>query len=333
MEAPPDLSQGDKKIIFDELDLNLNRMIMQALLYGLYTGIVAITLWTIFSSPKRIRSTFPCTIIVILYGLSTILFGVNWAFLHRAFIGQGDNCYTVFKTYLDFGPWWKAYYLVSGITGGISTFLVDITIIWRCWALWDSQWQVILVPTVFVVGGTAMKGMQMFSDIRNLNDNKDVPFAAQIDWSLIYIILVLATTLLCTFLIIYRIVRYTPEISAARKIVEIFIESSAMYSLSLIIYVALVSKNLQVGYYADTIAAYVRAIAPTLLVGRVSAHANAISQRQKMVSMWENHPPLVGCFRETGTDNSHRPDGDQTVAGLSGKETFKISFITSSDDS
>ncbi len=176
----------------------------------------------------------------------------------------------------------------------------------------------------------------MFSDLRNLTDDTRL-FAAEIDWSLIYIILVLATTLLCTFLITYRIVRYTPEISASRKIIEIFIESSAMYSLSLIIYVALVSKNLEVGYYADTIAAYVRvslhrfafiqesdffkAISPTLLVGRVSAHANAISQRQKMVSMWENHPPLVGCFRETGTDNSHRPDGDQMVAGLSRKET------------
>ncbi len=34
MEAPPDLSQGDKRAIFNELDLNLNRMIMQALLYG-----------------------------------------------------------------------------------------------------------------------------------------------------------------------------------------------------------------------------------------------------------------------------------------------------------
>ncbi len=64
-----------------------------------------------------------------LYGLSTILLGVDWAFLNRAFIGHGDNCYTVFKTYLDFGPWWKAFYLVSGITGGISTFLVDITIV------------------------------------------------------------------------------------------------------------------------------------------------------------------------------------------------------------
>ncbi len=63
------------------------------------------------------------------YGLSTILVGVNWAFLHRAFIGHGDNCSTVYETYVDLGPWWKAYYLVSGITGGISTFLVDITIV------------------------------------------------------------------------------------------------------------------------------------------------------------------------------------------------------------
>lgn len=102
--------------------------------------------------------------------------------------------------------------------------------------------------------------MQMFSDIRTLTNNisKNAQFAADIDWSLIYIVLILATTLLCTFLIIYRIVRHAPEISASRKIVEILIESSAMYSLSLIIYVALVSKNLEAGYYADTIAAYVR---------------------------------------------------------------------------
>ncbi|SJL18779.1 uncharacterized protein ARMOST_22379 [Armillaria ostoyae] len=138
-----------------------------------------------------------------------------------------------------------------------------------------------------------MKGMQMFSDLRNLTDDTR-PFAAQIDWSLVYIVLVLATTLLCTFLITYPIVHYMPEITASQKIVEIFIKSSAMYTLSLIIYVALVSKNLEVGYYTDTIAVYVRAIALTLLVGCFSAHPNAILQRQKMVSTWEYHPPLVG---------------------------------------
>ncbi|KAK0222374.1 hypothetical protein IW262DRAFT_1380132 [Armillaria fumosa] len=106
------------------------------------------------------------------------------------------------------------------------------------------------------------------------------------------------------------------------------IESLAMYSLSLIIYIALqvVSRNLQAGYYADTIAAYIRAIAPTLLVGRVSAYVNTISARRKMVAMWENHTPLVGCFRDEDTNNSSichcLGDGYQMSSGTSGKETL-----------
>ncbi len=101
------------------------------------------------------------------------------------------------------------------------------------------------------------------------------------------------------------------------------------------------SKNLEVGYYADTIAVYVRvswchfpliqesdifkAITPTLLSGHVSAHASAISWHQKMVATWVNHPPLVGCFQEEDTSISHvnhfPDDGHQMLSGSSGKET------------
>ncbi|PBK62557.1 hypothetical protein ARMSODRAFT_964056 [Armillaria solidipes] len=328
MQAPPtNISQDDMKAMFGVLDLDLNRLILQSLLHGLYTGIVAVTIWTIFSSPKRLRSSFLSTIIIALYVLSTIAFGIDWAFKRHTFIQYGDNYYRVYTALVDDSPWWRANYLAGSINGGVSTLLVDITIIWRCWILWDYRWRVIFVPIVCVVGSTAMKIMQMFSDIRTLNDNisKNKGFAAEIDWSLIYVILMLAITVLCTLLIVYRIVRHAPGMSASRKIVEIFIESSAMYSLSLIIYVALVSKNLGAGYYVDTIAAYIRAIAPTLLVGRVSAHTNTVLRRQKMVATWANHPPLVGCFREEDASNSHvyhcPDDGHQMLSGSLGKET------------
>ncbi|KAK0201361.1 hypothetical protein DFS33DRAFT_979657 [Desarmillaria ectypa] len=328
MQAPPpDIPQDYKTVIFSVLDLNLNTMVLQALLHGLCTGIVMITLWTIFSSPKKLRSTFLRIIIITLYVLSTILFGMNWAFERRAFIGCGDNYYSVYTTLVDISPWWKAYFLVGGITGGTSTLLVDITIIWRCWILWDRQWRLVSLPIICAVSGTVMKVMQILSVFHDSTKeiSKTGVFAAVIDWSLIYISLTLATNITCTFLITYRIVRHTPRMSASRKIVEMLIESSAMYSLSLIVYLVLVSKNSRTGYYTDIIAAYIKTIAPTFLVGRVSAHAKASSYRQKMVAMWENHPPLVGCFREENTNNSqvcHFPDdGHQTLSGLSGKET------------
>ncbi|PBK96136.1 hypothetical protein ARMGADRAFT_1142865 [Armillaria gallica] len=311
--SPLDLCQNDRNIIFYQLDLNLNRLILQALLHGLYTGIVAVTLWNIFTAPKHLQSTFLRTIIFMLYILSTISLAMSWAFGRRAFIRYGKNCYyTVFAALVDYGPWWRANYVVGDVTGGISTFLVDITIIWRCWRLWNRQWRVIVVPILCAVAGTD-------------NVSKTNVFEVDINWALIYILLTLAIALLCTFLIIYRILRHAPEIATSRKIIAMLIESLALYSLSLIIYIALVSRNLKASYYADTIAAYIRAVAPTLLVGRVSAYANTISARQKMVTMWETHPPLVGCFRDEDTNNSSGchclDDRHQTSSGSSGKET------------
>ncbi|KAK0460267.1 uncharacterized protein EV420DRAFT_1763158 [Desarmillaria tabescens] len=328
MEVPAhDLYQDDKTIITGTLDLNLNTMILQALLHGLYTGIIAVTLWTILFGPKQLRSTFLRTIIVMLYIFLTILFGSDWAFRHRAFIEHGNNYYSVFSALVDPCPWWRAYILIGGLSGGISSVLVDVTIIWRCWVLWDRQWRIVSLPILCTMAGTVMKTMQVLSVFRTSTDDvNDVRgFVEKIDWSLSYILMTLATTLTCMLLIVYRVARQASGMSASRKIVKMLIESSAIYSLSLIVYLALVSKNLESVFYADLIAAYIKAIAPTLLVGRISAHANASSRRQQMVTMLENHPPLVGCFREEGTENTHpydsQNDGHQAVSGSSGKET------------
>ncbi|KAK0185440.1 hypothetical protein F5146DRAFT_1227837 [Armillaria mellea] len=324
MQASPlDLFQDNRGVIFDQLDINLNTKILEALLHGLYTGIVAITLWITFCSPKSLRRNFLRTIIITLYVLRTIAFTMDWAFERHAFIEYGANYRSVSIALTNNGPWWRANYLASGITGGISTLLVDITIIWRCWALWDRQWRVVFIPIICTIVVTVMKAMQIFSAFHDYIKAFSVPLTLNIHWPLIYIAMMLVTTVTCTLLIVYRIVRHAPGMSASRKIVEMLIESSAMYSISLIIYLALVSQDSESGYYADTIASYVRAISPTLLVGRVSAHANASSRRQQMVAMLENHPPLVGCFREEVNDNIQSPDdGRQTVSGSSmGKET------------
>ncbi len=105
-----------------------------------------------------------------------------------------------------------------------------------------------------------MKVMEIFSIFSNFPDNitRQGYASAEIDWSLIYVSLTLTTTLTCTLLIMYRILRRASGMNASRKIIEMLIESSAMYSLSLIIYLAFLSKNLKAGYYANIIAPYVK---------------------------------------------------------------------------
>ncbi|SJL18799.1 uncharacterized protein ARMOST_22400 [Armillaria ostoyae] len=276
MEAPPaDISQDEKNIFFSVLELNINTMILQALLHGLYTRIVAVTLWTMFSSPRQLHRTFLFIIIITLYILPTIPFGINLAFVCCTFIEHGNNYYSVFSAFVDFCPSQRAYLLANGITGGISMLLVDTMIIWRCWVLWDCQLRVILVPMGCVVVRTVMKILQTLSNIHKYakDNSKSRQFAAEIDWMLIYIFTTLATTLLCTLLIVYWIIWHAPRMTASCKIIEMLIELCAMYSLSLIIYLALMSRNLESSYYANIIAMYVRPIAPTLLVARVSVHA------------------------------------------------------------
>ncbi len=102
--------------------------------------------------------------------------------------------------------------------------------------------------------------MQTFKNLLNFTDTIDISprFVGDMDWSLIYILMTLATTVICTILILYRIIRLAHRIFLFRSIISILIESSAMYSLALIVYLALVVKNLEVAYYADTFAAYIR---------------------------------------------------------------------------
>ncbi|PBK96202.1 hypothetical protein ARMGADRAFT_1028392 [Armillaria gallica] len=199
----PDLSPEKRGVVFHNLDLNLNRLIVEAFLHGLYSGIVTVALWVICSSPKQLRNTFLSTIIITIYVLSTITFGISWSSEHRGFIDHGSNFQSIFTTLVDTGT----YDLINSVAGGISKLLVDITIA--------------------------------------------VQFAVDVNWSLIYIVLMLATMFMCTFLIVYHTTWHTPRISASRKIIKMLIKSSAIYSISLIIYLGLVSHNLESGYYAD----------------------------------------------------------------------------------
>ncbi|KAK0442744.1 uncharacterized protein EV420DRAFT_1224546, partial [Desarmillaria tabescens] len=90
-----------------------------------------------------------------------------------------------------------------------------------------------------------------------------------------YISFSLATTLFCTLLIIYRIWRVARMSDAGLRVyghvIEVFVESSALLSGSLILYVAFDVSQSWAYFYFDALAAISRSIAPTLLIGCVAA--------------------------------------------------------------
>lgn len=102
--------------------------------------------------------------------------------------------------------------------------------------------------------------------------------------------LVLATTLWCTILIVFRIstvARAGSGLNAYRRVIEVFVESSVLYSASAILYLVFRAVESPRFLYMDSLMAAMRVrpqplslriylkptqgIAPTLLVGRVAA--------------------------------------------------------------
>ncbi|PBK62556.1 hypothetical protein ARMSODRAFT_1024756 [Armillaria solidipes] len=244
---PPDLSQDDRRVILSALDKYLNYLILESLLHGVYTGIVAVTLWAMFTSMKRLHGTFLRTIIITLYVLSTIVFAIDWVFERRAFIDYGYNCFSMFLALSGDSPWHRADSFIDSIPGGISTILVDVTI--RCWTLWDRQWRVVLIPIMCSVVATAIE------------------------------------------------------------------------TVALIVYLILVGRNMTAAYYADIIAAYMKAIAPTFLVLRVAVRSTSSFSDEEST----NSGPLSDInFGPTGENNSSLNSSDQSVSGSRGTNTTEI---------
>ncbi len=88
--------------------------------------------------------------------------------------------------------------------------------------------------------------------------SKNGDFVQNIDWSLIYGLLSLATNLICTLLIVYQIICLAYRLFLFRNIISALIESCTIYTLVLIVYLVLVGMNLVVAYYADIVAAYIK---------------------------------------------------------------------------
>ncbi|KAK0465881.1 uncharacterized protein EV420DRAFT_798892 [Desarmillaria tabescens] len=265
---PPDLPDSDKAIIFETLDAHLNAMILCALLNGIYFGIVTITLWDIYTNKSRPIKQALTIIIALLYIITTVDLAFDWSVVRSVFIDHGQSFWTMFLFYTQPDSWIS---LVTGITSTVATILADITIIWRCWIVCSQQWLTVLLPVAFLICAVVFKMIGVYRGYISPEDVYALGFVLSSSF-------VLATTLWCTLLIVYRIVtvaRAGTGIGAGlrtyRHVIEVIVESSALYSVTLILYLAVYARNDASVAYFDPLAAVARGIAPTLLVGRVAA--------------------------------------------------------------
>ncbi|SJL12420.1 uncharacterized protein ARMOST_15847 [Armillaria ostoyae] len=206
-------------------------------------------------------------IIILLYIITTINFSFNWT-LSRLILFRSTLSTETFHS-----QWGPVGILATGvgITAVISTVVADCTMIWRCWMVWGQRWLVVLLPILCLASGFSFKIFEITA-VENLGFKRAV-------FLIIYISCVIATTLWCTILIVLRILIVIRaqrregggSLGEYRHVIELLIESSALHSVTLIIYVALEGSNKWASDYFNTLAAITTGVAPTLLVGRVAA--------------------------------------------------------------
>ncbi|KAK0224677.1 hypothetical protein EDD85DRAFT_1027786 [Armillaria nabsnona] len=260
-----DLTAADITFIVQELDTELNANILDSLLHGVYTGILAITLWNIFIANSRPNGKAMVAVIVLLHILTTINFAFQWSYMRSTLVDNAQNLWTKSLKIFEAGD---TSFLETGITSAVCTILADSTMIWRCWMVWGRRWSITILPALCLVSATVFKIIYIHRQLTHGTiDDLLTP--------VLYASFSLATTLWCTLLIIYRVwtVGRTNErgLGAYRHVVEVLIESSALYSASLILFVAFFAHNDWAANYLDPVTGIARGVAPTLLVGRVAA--------------------------------------------------------------
>ncbi|SJK97134.1 uncharacterized protein ARMOST_00385 [Armillaria ostoyae] len=257
-DIPPDLTDDRKAYLFQYRDGNLNSTILYALLHGVYTGILAVTLWNICEPGASLTASK--LIIIALYALTTINFAATWSYIQRAFIDNGQSFWTE-SLKLNVA---QAAYLETGITSSMSTVLADLYMIWCCWMVWGRLWPIVLLPILSLISATVFKVFEIYLAYF------DASWGA---FPVLYLSFILATTLWCTLLIIFRILTVTGvrrgvggRLKVFRRFIGVLVESSALYSIALILSLACFIRNDLRLYYFGVIAGIAKGVAPTLLI-------------------------------------------------------------------
>ncbi|KAK0192008.1 hypothetical protein F5146DRAFT_487452 [Armillaria mellea] len=251
------------------LDDSLNSNILGFFTYGFYTGLFGISIWQLLAVKKisRARLYMGC-IITSLYIFSVIYVIASWIEIRRAFVVA-----TSFRARYDLWYSSLSWKIVSDAATALNLIIADCTIIWRCWIVWSHNWGIIILPMCFVIG-------EIVCGVNIVVHQLTVSFEdeTQTHWAVAIMAATVVTNILCTTLIVARIVHNArgdrgimAGIRTYRGVLEIVVESAALHS---IIFVALVifypiKGN---GYmYPQALMFPITGIAPTLIILRVTS--------------------------------------------------------------
>ncbi|KAF9029914.1 hypothetical protein BDZ89DRAFT_692247 [Hymenopellis radicata] len=199
---------------------------------------------------------------------------LNWQTFYGLFIVHGTTLDSKFDYYfLQGDPVIRI--VIYDLLQGLNIFLADLILIWRCWVLYGSSWRIASVLAgCLIIEIVSACALVVFDCTNQLFGSQKTA------WIFIYYSITVVTNCLCTFLILYRIVRISGVLASLRTyrgIIEMLIESAFVYSVTYIVYLVVFgckgSSPFPAGYelYPAVLSNSITGIAPTLIVARVMA--------------------------------------------------------------
>ncbi|EJF59543.1 hypothetical protein DICSQDRAFT_64803 [Dichomitus squalens LYAD-421 SS1] len=170
----------------------------------------------------------------ILFFLSTMRWVVDVKLIYDGFIGSADPA--LFFQDTSKQTWKNAVY-------ACQTFLGDGVLIYRAYIVWQSPW-VIVIPVLSYLGMVVAAIHTVWSIAQPTVDSSNIFLRQTGQWVLSFYSTTLATNLLATSLIAYRLWTVNASVHGLRKssgpmpILLIIVECGALYSCALISMIA-----------------------------------------------------------------------------------------------
>ncbi|KAJ7479717.1 hypothetical protein FB451DRAFT_1031540, partial [Mycena latifolia] len=240
------------------------------------------------------RMRWQIALVLASYICSTMHSSLNWLYYSQA---VDDNELPTGPGLLYSLTHLKAWIEATGDTFFcLNIFMTDCLFIWRCWVVWNRRWHIVVLPILATISGAILAGFMISDQVVAEQSSEAFTIAKKsadfVRHSTIYFSLSVATSLTTTFLITLRILLVqrmskkagTGSHRTFNPIMEILIESAALYSATLLIFVVLDVKKDTNLYYAQNIHAQmawtlksalthrlIYGLAPLLIILRVAA--------------------------------------------------------------
>ncbi|KAK0232046.1 hypothetical protein EDD85DRAFT_846249 [Armillaria nabsnona] len=258
-------------------------------------------------------------IITALYISSKIFAIATWIELRRAFVFA-----TSFRARYDLmnsSVWWNTTALTAT---AVNLIIADSTMVWRCWVVWAHNWKVIILP-IFLVIGEIVCGMHVVVRQSTVLLNSKTGE----NWALATMAITLGTNILCTALIVTRIIYVARGhrgimggIRTYRGVLEILVESAALYSITFVVLMILYPLKGNGYLYPQALVLLVTGIAPTLIILRAASGQGrpkeSSLETQSSLHFQTSRGSTIGTVTDGGEEDTMRGDAKGTTLVLPG---------------